>query len=288
MRIVTEDIFSLLRIGDWSKAVFVLIGVFYATALTYLGKALLAALAFCFVSSAVYIYNDLLDQEKDRLHPQKCYRPLAIHESLVHLALIMLFLLLMAGFLLAWSISIKFFYILSAYVLINLLYNHALKNIIFIDVFSIASGFLLRVLAGTVGIGLALSYWLAATATVLSLFIALCKRRLEKQMELKGTRDVLAKYSFAFLDRLIYITMIIAVTTYFFYALNAPRSQIYFLITTIFAILGLMRFTNLVMGNKAANDDPLLLFWHDSISVVNGSCFLLLTVYALISQQFPL
>ena len=186
--------FSLLRLSHWSKAVFVLFGFFYTPIRGYFVPALLAALAFCLISSAVYIYNDIQDKNEDSLHPHKKKRPLASDYISLTEALALLFLLLIVGLVLGWLISKQLAIILTVYLLVNLAYNHILKLIPILDVLCIAVGFMLRVLAGTIGIGLSISVWLTVAATLLSLFIALNKRRLEIQLGLKhSTRKVLKK-----------------------------------------------------------------------------------------------
>lgn len=276
-----KQFFLLLRLSHWSKAAFVLLGVFYSGSLDYLPKALLAALSFCLISSAVYIYNDLQDREEDRLHPQKCRRPLASGDISLDFALSMLAILLLGGLVLAWLISSTLAALLGLYLLLNLAYNHILKNLPVFDVLCIASGFMLRVLAGTVGIGLPISWWLTLTATLISLFIALCKRRLEKQLGLKyATRAVLKKYSSRLLDLMILGAAISCFIAYLLYTIIVREQSFYFLLTLPFAAIGLWRFAWLTTRN-GDNDDPVSLFISDNLSRFNLLCFLILTIVAL-------
>ncbi|MDP1602419.1 MAG: decaprenyl-phosphate phosphoribosyltransferase [Legionella sp.] len=277
-----KQFFYLLRLSHWSKAAFVLLGVFYSGSTKYLPSALLAAFAFCLIASAVYIYNDLQDREEDRLHPHKCQRPLASGEVSLDFALIMLVVLLGSGLLLAWAISSILAALLGVYLLINLAYNHLLKNLPVFDVLCIASGFLLRVLAGTIGIGLPISWWLALTATLISLFIALCKRRLEKQLGLKlETRVVLKKYSPKTLDFLIMATALSSFFAYLLYTIFARDESFYFLLTLPFAAIGLWRFAWLTTRESAV-DDPVSLFFNDNLSRLTLFCFFILTLVAVV------
>lgn len=276
-----KQLFLLLRVPHWTKAAFVLLGVVYSGSTEYLGKALLAALSFCLISSAVYIYNDLQDREEDKLHPKKSRRPLASGEMSLDLALTLLGLLLLAGLGLAWSISASLAALLGLYLLLNLVYNHLLKNLPVLDVLCIAAGFMLRVLAGTIGIGLAISWWLTMTATLISLFIAVCKRRLEKQLNLKyTTRAVLQKYSPRLLDILITGTAIASFVAYLLYTIYVHKESFYFLLTLPFAAIGLWRFAWLTR-HGSNNDDPVSLFFMDSLSCFNLLCFFILTLVAL-------
>jgi len=271
----------LLRLSHWSKAAFVLLGVLYSRSLAFLPDALLAAFSFCLIASAVYIYNDIQDREEDRLHPHKRKRPLASEEVSLDFALIMLAVLLLGGLILAWLISTALAALLGLYLLINLAYNHLLKSLPVVDVLCIASGFMLRVLAGTVGIGLPISWWLTITATLVSLFIALCKRRLEKQLCQKyTTRSVLEKYSFRSLDIMITTAAVCCFISYLLYTVYAHEESFYFLLTLPFAAIGLWRFAWLTLRG-GDNDDPVSLFVSDNLSRFNLLCFLILTFVAL-------
>lgn len=276
-----KQLFFLLRFSHWSKAAFVLLGIIYAGRPDRIMDALLAAFSFCLIASAVYIYNDFQDIEEDKNHPQKRFRPLASGEISLDIAFATLIVLLVAGLAIAWSISIILPAILAVYLLINLAYNHVLKNLPVLDVLCIASGFMLRVLAGTIGIGLPISWWLTITATLMSLLIALCKRRLEKQLGLTyETRPVLKKYSPKTLDNLISSVAIGCFIAYLLYTIVARDESFYFLLTLPFAAIGLWRFVR-ITTRDSENDDPVSLFFSDNLSRFNLGCFLLLTLVAL-------
>lgn len=280
-----KQFFYLLRLSHWSKATFVLLGVIYSGSLVYLPKALLAAFAFCLIASAVYIYNDLQDRDADRLHPHKCKRPLAAGEVSPNFAVSMLVLLLIAGLTIAWSVSSILAAILGMYLLINLAYNHILKNLPVFDVLCIASGFMLRVLAGTIGIGLPISWWLTVTATLTSLLIALCKRRLEKYLDVKPeTRLVLKKYSPRMLDFFIRITVLATFCSYLLYTVFARDESFYFLLTLPFAAIGLWRFLWL-STHESSIDDPVFLCLRDNISRITLVSFFALTLIALFTPD---
>jgi 4-hydroxybenzoate polyprenyltransferase len=272
---------SLLRLSHWSKAVFVMLGFFYTLTVGYFVPALLASLSFCLISSAVYIYNDIQDRSEDSLHPHKSRRPIASDRVTVSDAIFMLFLLLITGLVLGWLISKQLAIILTIYLVINLAYNHVLKLIPILDVSCIATGFMLRVLAGTIGIGLPISIWLTISATLLSFFIALNKRRLELQLGLKNsTRQVLRKYDPFVLDRLVLGTGIGTFVIYLFYIIYARDESFYFVVTLPFAAITLWRFAWL-STQEVENDDPVNVFLSDRLSRVNLWCFAILTFMAL-------
>lgn len=271
----------LLRVSQWSKSVFVLLGVFYSQASNYVIPAILAAISFCLISSAVYIYNDIEDLPEDSLHPHKSKRPLSAEHVSILEASLLLFALLIFGLALGWMVSRQLALILCCYLLINLAYNRVLKLIPIVDVLCIATGFMLRVLAGTIGIGLPISLWLLIAATLLSLFIALNKRRLELHLGLSAsTRTVLEKYHPELLN---WFTLCVGVgcfVTYLFYTLFARDQSFYFMLTLPFAAIALWRF-NWLASQDVDNDDPVAVFAHDRLSRFNMYCFIILTVMAL-------
>ncbi|HAT9654854.1 TPA: decaprenyl-phosphate phosphoribosyltransferase, partial [Legionella pneumophila subsp. pneumophila] len=229
----------------------------------------------------VYIYNDIQDRTEDSLHPFKCNRPIASEQVTLFDAIIVMLLLMVAGIALGWLISKKLVVILIIYLIINLAYNHVLKLIPVFDVACIALGFMLRVLAGTIGIDLAISAWLTVAATLLSLFIALNKRQLEMQLGLKNsTRKVLRRYNPVFLQRLIVITGIACFITYLFYTVYARAESFFFILTLPFAAIALWRFAWLATQD-VENDDPVNIFLSDRLSRINLWCFAILTFMAL-------
>lgn len=276
-----KNLFHLLRVSHWAKAVFVMLGFCYTPTQGYFIPAFLASLAFCLISSAVYIYNDIEDRTEDSLHPHKRHRPLASEKVSVSEAIFMLFLLLITGLVLGWLISTKLAIILCVYLVINIGYNHIFKFIPIFDVLCIAIGFMLRVLAGTIGIGLPLSGWLTVAATLVSLFIALNKRRMEMKLGLKhSTREVLKRYHPVVLHWLIVAIGITTFVTYIFYIIYARDESFYFMLTVPFAAIALWRFAWLATQD-IDNDDPVIVFLSDQLSRINLWCFVVLTFMAL-------
>ncbi len=277
-----KTIYSLLRVSHWSKAVFVFLGVIYAKNYHYLGDAFIAALAFSLIASAVYIYNDIQDILEDRIHPTKHNRPLARHAISMSSAYLILIILLLTGLLLGLLVSTTLAAILGCYLLVNLAYNHLLKSVIILDVICIASGFLLRVLAGTIGIGLSISWWITITVTLLSFFIALGKRRLEIQLGLKKlTRRVLKKYNEKLLQGLMLVSGVACWFSYLLYTIYPKHQSFYFILTLPFAAFALWRFFRLTARAKSKTDDPVNLFLSDKLSCINLFCFIILTLMAL-------
>jgi 4-hydroxybenzoate polyprenyltransferase len=278
---IFEKIVLLLRMSHWSKSFFVFLGVIYSPTPGDVRLAVFAALAFCFTASAVYIYNDLQDREEDKAHPKKSHRPLASGVVSVRMAWSTLVFCLLIGLCIGMLVSAHLADILIAYLLVNLFYNHGLRDIPFIDVLCIASGFLLRILAGTIGIGLPMTWWLMMTATLLSLYIALSKRRLEIQLGSEcSKRAVLRQYHPGVLNGWMAGAAISCFLGYFLYTICVREEGFYFLLTLPFSAFGLWRFFRLTQ-QETHNDDPLSLFFHDTLSCLNLLCFFVLTIMAL-------
>lgn len=272
---------ALLRLSHWPKAGFVLLGVFYSGSMELLPEACFAALAFSLIASAVYIYNDLQDQELDRLHPNKCRRPLAREEISIDFALGLSALLLLGGLVVGYEVSSRLAAILGLYLLLNLAYNHGLKSLPLMHVVCIASGFMLRVLAGTIGIGLEPSKWLILMSCLISLLIALCKRRLERQLQLKySTKTAHKKQSPDEMDWTIYLVVFWCFAVYLVYVLWEREAAFYFFLTLPFAAIGLWRFAWL-STRDSKTDDPLSIFFRDGLSRLNALCFLVISGLAL-------
>ncbi|MEY4443696.1 MAG: hypothetical protein RL442_2696 [Pseudomonadota bacterium] len=214
----------LLRPHQWLKNVFVLAGLLFGrlwhqTDLVHL--ALLSAAAFCLASSAVYVLNDWLDRHDDALHPRKRHRPLASGViSGTEGATLGLACLGGAAWLASQTTPI-FMGLLAAYLLLNTAYTWRLKRVPVVDVFIIAAGFMLRLLAGTWAIGIQPSHWLLLTGLFVTLFLGFAKRRAESFHASEQQRAVLAHYPPAFLDLCVGVTLTATLLTYSLFA-TAP------------------------------------------------------------------
>lgn len=197
---------SLARPQQWVKNGFVLAGLLFGHALgdpVMAWAAIAATAAFCLVSSAVYAMNDCVDRVRDREHPEKRNRPIASGAIPVRSAAMFGVALAAAGLALgAWSGPLVPV-LLSAYVALNIGYSAGLKRVPVVDVAIIATGFMLRILAGTLGIGIEPSRWLLLCGFMVTLFLGFAKRRAELGQLASGAgahRPVLDAYSEAFLD----------------------------------------------------------------------------------------
>ena len=278
-----QIIFRLLRVTQWHKAIFVLLGVLYSGAWALMPQAFIAGVIFCLTASVTYVYNDIKDYTKDRLHPQKCKRPIANNEISFKQAVVVLIGLLGVSLGLAYWFNTIFFLIVLAYLGLNLAYNHGFKNVVLLDVSCIAIGFMLRVLAGTMGIGLPISRWLMLTSMLISLFIAFSKRRLEKNLNLApNTRKVLQYYSQYSLNIALISTGLLTFGAYMAYVCCVHSLSGWFKLTLPFALFGLGRFYYLTLQTITTHE-PTILIVQDKISQLNLCIFLALTLRAIYS-----
>lgn len=215
-----------LRIRQWTKNLVVFAGLAFsgmATDAATIGAAAAAFAAFCAASSAVYLVNDLLDRERDRLHPEKRDRPIASGALSPAVALAAA-LLLAAGALLTAAWLGRALWALVGYLGLQVAYSLRLKHVVLLDVFSIATGFSLRVLAGVWAVDAWLSPWLVACTVQLALFLALCKRRAEAASLAAGApasaqRPVLEDYRGPATDMMVGVMAATLLVTYTLYTL---------------------------------------------------------------------
>ena len=259
-----------MRPHQWLKNGFVFAGLVFSQAWQdgpLVGRVLHAFAAFCCVSSMVYIVNDWHDRASDALHPGKKHRPLASGAVPVPVALVLAGLLLTSGLLLAAGNRILLA-LLAAYVVLNLAYSWRLKQVPVVDVSIIASGFMLRLLAGTVAVGVPPSRWLLLTGIFVALFLGFSKRKAETFHEEASQRAVLAHSPSALLDTFMAVTMTATLTNYSLFA-TSPEAQLQhgerLLYTVPVVIFGMLRYTYQVhrgRGEDVARDllsDPWIL-----------------------------
>ncbi|HYA46428.1 MAG TPA: decaprenyl-phosphate phosphoribosyltransferase [Burkholderiales bacterium] len=267
----------LIRPHQWIKNGFVLVGMVFGHGWTnrlLIADALTLFAAFCLVSSAVYVMNDLADREADRLHPTKRSRPLARGDIGAGAALALCVVLALAGLGLAALVSLTALSIAAAYVVLNVAYSAGLKHVAILDVFIISAGFMLRILAGTLGIGIAPSRWLLLCGLMLTLFLGFCKRRAELieaagaegSGASTGQRAALDGYSAPLVDLLIAVSVADAAIGYALYTVDQETILLHgtdrLMYTLPFVLYGLFRYLQLVYS-KGGGADPAWELLHD-------------------------
>lgn len=247
----------LLRPSHWIKNVFVLAGFFFSgdwRNAEILTRSLAGFAVFCLASSAVYCLNDALDADKDRQHPRKRLRPVAAGLVSRRAALTSAALLLVPALALALWTGPGLAIIAGAYLAVNLAYSSGWKNKVLVDVFCIASGFILRLLAGTWGIGIEPSQWFLLCTMALSLFLGFSKRYAElaeAKLTLDEKRAVLRNYSPEFLRMLMGVTLSATLITYGLYTTSARTVAVHgtsnLVYTLPIAMFAMFRYLYLVM-----------------------------------------
>lgn len=248
---------KLLRVKQWTKNLLLFAGLLFTNQVLILPKLErvgLAFLAFCLLSSALYIFNDLKDLAKDRNHPRKKFRPIASGAVSVRAAIVVLFFLAIISLITAYFLGYPFFIASLIYAILIVAYTLYLKKLVIIDVMVIAFGFVLRAVAGALVISVPISPWLLVCTLLLALFLALTKRRQEISHTGNGSsRDVLEAYPLVFLDQAIAIITAATLTGYFLYTFTAHTERM--MLTIPFVIYGIFRYL-LLTYRQGAGEEP--------------------------------
>lgn len=264
------DLLSLLRPKQWIKNLFVFSPLVFSGSFANAASvidATIATLFFCIASSSVYIINDYHDIEKDRLHPVKSKtRPLAsgaVSKPAAIITLVCLLgFLLIGGYLLTAALPI-----IIIYFSVNLLYTFYLKHRPVVDIFTIATGFVLRVYAGAMAIDIQVSTWMFVTTLCLALFLASIKRK--KELTGVGTagRSVLTQYSVELVDKYAQMSSMGALIFYSLFVLSERPELI---VTIPFVIFGLFRywFTVEQLDRGESPTDALYADWQLRLTVI--------------------
>lgn len=279
-----------LRPNQWIKSVFVLAPLVFSAHLLegrYLLRSGGAFVLFCLMSSAVYLLNDVRDFESDRRHPEKRNRPIAsglLSPGAATTAAIVIALCVLP---LAFLLSISFGWVLLAYGLMNVAYSLHLKHVVILDVMIIASGYLLRAIAGALVINVEISSWLILCTVLLALFMGFVKRRQELILLEAGAaehRRILDEYTPRFLDQMIAVVTAGALVSYALYTMSPDVAQKlgtpHLNLTIPFVIYGLLRYLYLVYArNQGGNPSSTIL--GDPSLMINGGLWFL-AVFALL------
>jgi len=251
-----KPILSLIRVHQWVKNSFIGIPLFFSGKLlnTELYPTVgLGIFTFSIIASCIYILNDSLDVEKDRLHPTKRNRPLASGVLSISFGVGLAAFLLLLGGGLSFLLPLNFQLIVLFYFLLNVLYSTVLKKIALVDIFIVAIGFVLRIFAGGALFSIEITNWLVVMVFCLALFLAVAKRRddliLVKQTGI-STRKALKGYNMAFVDHTLAILVALILMAYLMYTLmpeNTLRygtSQLY--LTTFWVVAGMLRYLQVI------------------------------------------
>ncbi len=285
-----------MRPHQWVKNGFVLAPLLFARRLTDPGAALagvLALLAFCFASSAVYLFNDLCDLEEDRRHPRKRLRAIASGALPLPAARWLSGGLAAASLTLGLFLGWHFAGVVLLFLLLNLAYTLGIKRVVFLDVLAIALGFILRVAGGGLASDVPLSGWLLLCTLLLATFLGLGKRKQELRSagaEARSQRSVLAFYRAGSLDVLLALTATATMASYIFYTMSEHAviafSRDYLPVTIPSIMLGILRFLQLSDKDRDAGS-PTDAMLRDPLFVVNLAVWVVLILLHLYGGVSP-
>lgn len=279
-----------LRPKQWTKNGFIFAALIFDVKLFQLEPLLKTIAGFfllCAISGTVYLINDLVDIEKDRQHPTKRHRPIPSgqlpYSAALAAALIIPAICLPLSFWLDFSFGI----IITGYLLLQIAYSFSLKNVVIVDVLTIAAGFVLRVAAGVALVEAErFSPWLYVFTVLLALFLGLGKRREELALlkeRASTTRTILNEYNLPFLDEMMAVVTAGTLMTYAFYTFSAPNLQDNHLmmLTIPFVIYGIFRYLYVihVQGNGGAPDEVLLTDRPLQISIILFGLAVIIILY---------
>ena len=259
-----SELFRLMRPHQWVKNGFVFTGLLFGHSWhdpELVTRVVIAFAAFCLMSSAIYTFNDIIDLEQDRQHPKKAQRPLAAGQVSVFAASLFTVSLAALGLVLAYAAAPLVLVILLGYALMNIAYSLRLKHVVILDVFIIATGFMLRILAGTLGVGIPPSQWLLLCGLMVTLFLGFTKRRAEiiaLTEDKANHRKVLEHYSPVLLDKMIGVTAAGLIMSYSLYTMSPDTIRIHgtanLIYTVPFVMYGVFRYIYLLHHQNRGGD----------------------------------
>jgi 4-hydroxybenzoate polyprenyltransferase len=269
-------VIASMRPKQWTKNVLVFMALIFSLGETWhlsdpeswlplVGKAAATFALFCMVCGADYLINDVRDRESDQLHPKKRTRPIAVGRLSVRTALVAAVVLialgLAGGFALEWRVGA----VIGGYVAIMLAYSYYLKHVVLLDLMVIASGFVLRAMAGALVIDVPISPWLYAVTALGALFLAINKRRAEIVLlkeDANEHRPILEEYTTPLLDQMASIVTASTLVAYGLYTFTAPAlpTNHSMMLTIPFVLYGIFRYLYLVhaRGEGGSPEDVLL------------------------------
>lgn len=266
-----------MRPKQWTKNLLIFAGILFSQnflVLSMLLQVISAFLVFCILSGTVYLFNDIVDIERDRSHPKKSQRPLPSGRLRYSVAVFTVIILLLLSLGMAYGLGLPFFWIALSYLGLQLSYSLYLKNIVILDIFCIAAGFVLRAFAGAIVINVDISSWLIICTILLSLFLGMSKRRHELMVledDALNHRKVLAHYSPYLLDQMISVVTASTVVCYVLYTISDETIVKFgtrnLIVTVPFVLYGVFRYLYLIHKkgeggnpeNVLVSDKPLLI-----------------------------
>ncbi len=265
---MTEQLAALLeslRLKHWAKNTFIFAGAVFAERLVVAGilpRLLFGFILFSLAASAVYLFNDFMDVEEDRLHPDKSKRPFPSGRVKTGVMLSSAIIMLAIALPLSFYLVPRFGLWVLTYVIMNILYSVKIKHLVILDIMTIAAGFMIRVVAGCSLVSVTPSDWLVICTITISLFLGLCKRRQELVLvsnTQKRSRQVVKHYDIGFLDQMIGVATSATLISYILYTLSQETVAKFgtrnLVLTSSFVLYGIFRYLYIIY-QKAGKGDP--------------------------------
>ena len=255
-----KDYLNLMRVRQWYKNLVIFLAIFFSGNLLQIEPIYLSVLGFvalCLISSGNYVFNDLADIEKDKLHPEKKNRPLASGQIEPTIAIVLALILFLGGLSLALWLGTAFLSLVVAIIVVSKIYTYLLKKIAFADILTIATLFVLRAISGAEVINVQVSPWLILCPFFLSLFLSIGKRKsdllfLKKKAEL--TRTTLKIYNNELTNSLMNISTALLIISYALYSFLSEQQNL--LYTLPFALFVIFRYYYLIMQGSVIARQP--------------------------------
>ncbi|MDO9266595.1 MAG: UbiA prenyltransferase family protein [Sulfurimonas sp.] len=246
-----REVLKLFRVHQYIKNLFIFMPLLFSFSYSNLDNnlnSLIAFILFSILASSIYIFNDLMDINEDRAHPTKKYRPLASGKVSPKSAKMLILLLSLSSLGISFVFNTELFIVLLVYFVLNIAYSLKLKHIAILDIFIIATGFVLRLFAGSAVTGISLSMWIILMTFLLAIFLALAKRRDDVLLSLEGqeTRKNIDGYNLEFVNAAMVLMAGVVIVSYIQYTISPEvvsrlnTSHLY--ITSFFVILGVLRY----------------------------------------------
>lgn len=257
-----KDIIKLIRVKHWIKNLLIFATMFLSRNITFENfyKLFIGFVAFCFMSSVVYIINDIVDKDKDAKHDVKKNRPIASGRILVKFAIFLAIFLFLISLVLNYTISglnLKLYLVLIGYLCLNLAYSFKLKNVVLIDVCCIVFGFILRLYYGAIISSIGVSSFLYLTVMFASFFLGFGKRRNEIMNISDKARPILKYYNKNFLDKNMYVSLALTVTFYSLWAMS--QEGLLFLLTIPLLVLIFFKYSLIIESDSFGDPVDVLL-----------------------------
>ena len=269
-----NNILKLMRPYQWVKNVFVFLPLFFGGLLTDLAQLLnsiIMFVSFCLAASSIYCFNDIIDVEDDRRHYDKAKRPIASGAVSIKEAYVIMFLLIAVSIAILWLFlpEVNALIIVMAYWILQMAYCAILKRQAIIDVGIVAFGFVLRIIAGGIAADVTVSKWLVLMTFLLTLFLGFAKRRddvLLYNKDGKSPRYNTRRYNLTFLNQTLTICGSVMLVCYIMYTVSpevmAKFGSHYIYLTSIYVLLGLLRYIQLTVVDEKSGD-PTKMLLHD-------------------------